>query len=229
MTDRLNKREIWGIMILLALHAVIIPLLISVVQIISWKSDASISDAVLNLIYYLIDLAVAMLVARKFLRRSWGNLLDRPYDAVKCFLIAWGIYLGLNMVMNLVLMMFPFFENANPNQSAITDVAEQNTGIIILMTVFLAPIVEEVIFRGGIFCGLYHKSRILAYAVTILAFSVYHVWQFVAVFGDWRYLLFALQYVPATVALCWCYEKSGSIWTAIFFHMSVNTLSVLLM
>ncbi len=228
MRDRLKTRELWGIMLLLALHVFVLPLLMTAAQLF-WHFDfGGLSSSQINLAYYGFGILLAFAVAGKYLRRSFDSLLDNAFGALKSFLLAWLIYYGLLMALALITAQIPFFDNNNPNQSAITDMAVENRGIIIAMTVFMAPVVEEVIFRGGVFCGLYHRSRGLAYVISIAAFSLYHVWQY-ALFGGPALLLFAVQYIPASFALCWCYEKSGSIWTSIFFHMSVNAQGIFLM
>lgn len=114
----------------------------------------------------------------------------------------------------------------NLNEQTISTMLSADRGIIIAMTVFLAPIVEESIFRGGIFCGLHQKSRVAAYAASIVMFCLYHVWQYAVLLWDASYLLLAIQYIPAAIVLCRIYERSGSIWTSIFFHMSVNAIAV---
>jgi membrane protease YdiL (CAAX protease family) len=43
---------------------------------------------------------------------------------------------------------------------------------------------------------------------------------------DWTVLFYLLQYVPASVALCWCYEKSGTIWSPIVLHAAINLISI---
>ncbi len=43
--------------------------------------------------------------------------------------------------------------------------------------------------------------------------------------GDMTMLLYALEYLPVSVVLAWAYERSGCIWTNIFFHMGFNALS----
>lgn len=225
MTDRLKMSEVWGIMALLTIHVFVFPLGLSIAIEKGWDV-LGLSDGQINFVYYAIGLALVFVFAGGYLRRSFDSLLDRPKDAFAGFLLAWAIYLCLNFALNLILSMFPFFSVENPNQAAIETDARAARSIIIAVTVFMAPIVEEVIFRGGLFCGLYHKSRVLAYVVSVLAFSVYHIWQF-ALFVDVRMLLYALQYVPASFALCRCYERSGSLWTCIFFHMSVNALGAL--
>ena len=57
-------------------------------------------------------------------------------------------------------------------------------------------------------------------------FALYCVWQFVYSYGtvDFRYLLLFLQYVPMSLALTWCYDNGGSIWSPIALHMVLNAL-----
>ena len=68
------------------------------------------------------------------------------------------------------------------------------------------------------------RGRLAAYAVSVLLFCFYHVWQYVLL--DWRYLLQMINYIPVSVALCYSYEKSGTIWVPIAFHMLVNAISM---
>ena len=65
-----------------------------------------------------------------------------------------------------------------------------------------------------------------AYAVSIALFSLYHVWQYVVMYGDPKLLLSALAYVPVSAALTFCYEQTRSIWPPVFFHMCINALSL---
>jgi membrane protease YdiL (CAAX protease family) len=34
-----------------------------------------------------------------------------------------------------------------------------------------------------------------------------------------------VQYLPISIVLAWIYERSGTIWTSIFFHMGINAMS----
>jgi membrane protease YdiL (CAAX protease family) len=40
------------------------------------------------------------------------------------------------------------------------------------------------------------------------------------------YWFFILQYIPASLLLARCYERTNSIWCSIFFHMLVNGVSI---
>ncbi len=114
----------------------------------------------------------------------------------------------------------------NLNEETVNTMLGDERGVIVAMTVFMAPVVEETLFRGGLFCGLYPRSRAAAYLVSMTLFCLYHVWQYAVLLQDVSYLLLAIQYIPAAFVLCFIYRRSGSIWTGIFFHMSVNALAV---
>ena len=218
--DRLyiKKSEIWGALIMFALHVVLFPVLLNILVIV--KPDMM-SDTQLNLLYYCASFALTFVLLGKFLRRNFDSLLDNPWGSLKAFAIGWGIYFVLAVIVGVIMQAAGLTEE-NPNNEAIDSMLKQERGVMIAVTVFLAPVVEECIFRGGIFAGFYRKNRVIAYIVSIVLFSLYHVWQYAFAYGELRYLLLALSYVPASFALCWAYEKSGSIWTSIFFHMSFN-------
>lgn len=87
-----------------------------------------------------------------------------------------------------------------------------------VVTVFAAPIGEEVFYRGLVFGGL----------------SSWGFWPAAVLSGS----LFALSHLdPATlipfaivgVTLCWLFWRSGSLWDAIAFHMMFNLMSFILL
>ena len=177
-------------------------------------------------LYYLIGVVLSFVFLGGFLRRSFDTLLDNTFGCIKAYFLGWIIYFALALALGAILQAFSLTD-INPNNQTIEQLLGQQRSYIIVMTVFLAPIVEECIFRGGLFCGLYRKNRWVAYAVSIAVFSLYHVWQYALI--DVRYLLYALQYIPASFVLCWMYEKSGTIWTPILFHMSFNAMTLYVM
>ena len=82
----------------------------------------------------------------------------------------------------------------------------------------------EVRACGAVFGGLRPYGRTLAYAVSMLLFSVYHVWGYAL--QDPVYWIYLLQYLPVSWLLCRCYERCDSIWGSILFHALVNAVSV---
>ena len=172
-----------------------------------------------NVIYYLLSVTLVVLVFWSYLRTSFDCLLDRLPENL--FAFATGL-VGAG-VLHLLVMRIPYpVENPNPYNYAEEYLLAPAATVAIL--VVLMPIVEEVLFRGLLFGALRGYSRILAWVVSILAYCFYCVWQFVfsSAGVDPRYLLLAIQYVPMSAALTWCYDRGGSVWSAVLLHMAIN-------
>lgn len=223
MRDRLKKGEFWSAMILLVLHVVVFPIGLSVFYTVN---PDVLSSAQLNFLYYVLSMILVAIFLGKFLRRSFDGLIDSMSRCISSFLLGWLVYIVLSYAAEYVLEFINLDTGNNLNEETIDTLLGEDRGAIIAMTVFLAPIVEESLFRGGVFCGIYPKSRVFAYVASIVLFCLYHVWQYAIILWDPTYLLMSIQYVPAAFVLCWVYERSGSIWTGVFFHMSVNAVAV---
>ena len=98
-----------------------------------------------------------------------------------------------------------------------------------LGTVVFVPLAEECFYRGLIFRGLYDKSPIVAYALSMVIFSLAHVVGYVTMADFGTLVLCFFQYLPAGFALAWCYRRSGCIFAPILVHMAVNQTGMLLM
>ena len=208
----------------LLLHALVLPILLNLYVYFAPTPPSQLS---INLIYYFAGFALVVLLGlRRWLRREFDILLDR---LLLCVLLLFAAYFLNNIlsmgVMLLLQLLTPILEN--PNNEAIAAMAGQDYGAMFGLGVFLAPLVEETLFRGVAFGSLYRRHRVAAYMVSMLLFSVYHVWQYALAYGDPQLLLYAVQYLPISFTLCWLYERTGTIWAPTFFHMLINGLSFL--
>ena len=210
--DRLTRFEFWSAMAMLPLHCVLLPRLLLVLNNVL---NLGLSGARFNLLYYCMSFALVLVLLGRYLLRSWRNLAEKP-----------GLCLALNFAVNLLMLLISP-SGSNPNQDTVNSLTAQDRSTMMAVAVLLAPVVEEAIFRGGIFCTIRRRSRIAAYVVTVLVFGLYHIASYIVLSGDLRMLIYVIQYIPGGVALCWSYDKSGSIWTAIFFHMSYNFVSMM--
>lgn len=186
----------------------------------------SLSPAVENTIYYYVLFAVTLIIFHGFLGRTTRYLFDRISLVGKTLLAGIVAHYGLNeLVYRLVNLVISSRTNLNDTTiSAQIDDAPRST---LLIVIFLAPFVEEVLFRGLVFGNLKNKSRVVAYVVSCLLFALLHVWQFAVNHQDVTYFLVMVQYLVPGVVLAWAYEHSGTLWTAIGVHAAVNALSVL--
>lgn len=218
-----KRSEFWSAMILLPLHCVLFPLLIPQLPLLQHLSAAE-----QNLLYYCVSCLLTFLLLGKLLRRDFDRFLDRFF---RCLFVAAGglvLYELLQMAVNYGMGLWAFGVE-NLNDGLLREMAQTDRKKLIVMTVFLAPVIEECIFRAGLFGGLTDRGVGKAYAVSMLVFALYHVWQSALLNWDARYLLLGLQYLPGGFALCFVYHKSDSIWTSILLHMAINLLGIMAM
>lgn len=218
--NKLSRRQLIFGLVYLPLHIVILPILVPMLMLSLGVTDLGL----INLAYYAVGLAAVLVVFWSHLRAHFDTLLDRIGWCLITFLMALGLDYVLSLVVNSLLMVAAE-SLENPNDSAVMQMAEISEGSVKAFAIFMAPIVEEVLFRSVIFGGVRGRSRVAAYVLSMLMFSVYHVWQYVAVYGDWTLLIYVLQYLPVSFVLAWAYERSGTIWVPIGFHMMMNAFS----
>ena len=185
------------------------------------------SDVTCNVLYYLCGLVFTLIAMWRFLRRSFDTMVGSILRCIGMMFAAYGIDVLLSLVLQLGTSLIG--ELPSPNNDAVTRLAAADYKRMIAVAVFMAPLVEECLFRGVLFGAIRPRSRFWAYVVSVALFSLYHVWQYAVMYQDARLLLSALTYVPVSAALAFCYEQTRSVWPPVFFHMLINAASLALM
>ena len=210
------------------MHTAVLPVLFTRIP-----SVYALGEARMNLLVYSIGVVILAALCWKFLRRDFDTLCDNfavvLLVIVRCYLIMFALEIMLSTILSIIIGLgFDLdLDIANQNNDAVTAMAGTDHGITSALAIFLAPVLEELMFRGAIFGGLRNKNRTVAYIVAVLAFGVYHVWPFAI--EDPLYWLYILQYVPVSYLLCYCYEKCDSIWGSILFHSTWNAVNLRLL
>lgn len=220
-TSRMSRAQTVLTLLWLPVHCLLLPVLYAFLFV---RGLLVVDEVTANLLIYAVSALVLTLVLRRFFRRDFDALCDRPLSLI--FLVL-GAYFFSRFCENLIGLLLSAFSltGTSDNNEAVIEMAKTSIGPTAAMSVFLAPIVEESIFRGAIFGSLRRRSRFWAYAVSIFSFCLYHVWQHV--FLDPQQLLYMLLYVPASFFLAWVYERTDSIWSSIFLHMLTNGVAML--
>lgn len=216
-TSALTKREAILVLLYLPIHLFVLQLGFTALI-----GRGSLAQGKATLLYYVVGFAYMVLFAFGFLRRDFDALVDAPFYCIREVLRAYLWMLGFNLALGLLLMYAS--GEANPNNESVMNVYSQDMGSMKAAVVFLAPPVEEMMFRAGIFGILRRKNRKAAYIVSALCFSLYHVVPYALI--NPIYWVFVLQYIPVSLLLARCYERTNSIWGSIFFHMLVNGISL---
>ena len=167
----------------------------------------------------------------RFLRDQLKPLQERGWALFPDLLMGWLTNYGLSWLASLaagVLLAVLGLEYYNLNQEAAELATALTPAAAILNACVLAPIVEELLFRGLIFRGIYRRSRFWAYAVSMLAFALLHTLSAILYQPVGLTLVNVIIYLPAGFVLAWIYERSETIWEAIFLHAGVNLVAMLL-
>ena len=220
-----NKKELPLSLLCWFAYLLGIPLLLGLIP--SLKGEDLHSQFMYNLAFYVVSFSLILIAFRNFLFRS---KMPFPIFLVAVFfglLATYGLENFFGSILYTFLQFFPI-ERENLNQSAVVSFLEAYRVPMILNIVVLAPLVEEILFRGTIFGPLCKKSPFLAYVASMTVFSAMHVLGFIGQQSPVELLISFLEYLPAGFALCFCYHHFRSIWVPITVHGLMNLLSTML-
>lgn len=215
--------NLWGWVFFLGQLVLLGPALQSLCPRLGWDVNTTAGLARLNGLFFAVNFLLTVVIFRKYLAESLLMIFKRFWGFIQAVILGLALYQVLSFGVSAFLSLFPSFENANnQNLRAMLEVAPWlKIGII-----FLAPVTEECLYRGLLFRNLYQKHRILAYVVTVVAFGLVHVLDYIQVLTPGQLALSFLQYIPAGIALGWSYEKADTVMAPVLIHCLVNTLAV---
>ncbi len=217
-----NRREVlWG-GIYLILYMFVMPWLVPAVV---YLTGAELNAAQTNFVYFMVNFAATTVIFRKFIFRSLKDALKVPGPTLWYAVLGYlgSLTLG-SFVAAFIYRLEPEF--ANVNDMAINAILEENFALMAIGAVILAPITEELLFRGLIFRGLYDRSPLAAHLVSMTLFSAIHISGYIGAYEPKILLLCFLQYLPAAYCLNFAYRQSGTIAAPILMHGLTNLVSL---
>lgn len=113
------------------------------------------------------------------------------------------------------------------NQALIVESLKVNPIFIILSAVIMAPLVEEIVFRGVLYRKIRNANRyMIAIAVSAVSFGLMHVLQSILE-RNFIDLPFIIVYVILGVFFTKIYEETGKLSNAIILHFINNVIGIL--
>lgn len=219
-----RKESIWGL-IYLAIQLLLLPALLLFANTLL---GSPLSDAQVNFVFFCIDFLCVTLIFHRFLlcsaKQTFKNLFRCLRYAAVGLLLYWA---GSTVVSMVIFSVYPEFYNVN--DQSIMALTQQNQMLMSIGTVLLVPVVEETLYRGVVFGGLYRRNPVVAYIVSTFVFSALHVLGYIGHYTPLHLAMCFLQYIPAGLCLAFAYVKADSIWTPILMHMSINQIGILAM
>lgn len=215
----MTKREMtfgWG---WLAVQMLVLPSLISSIAA-PWGSTA------VNFCYHLASLLAVTVIFHRYLKQELRNFTAGFKKVLPVIAVSLAVYyVAGEVLLCLITAIEPGFRNVNDDSVAV--LRQGNLALTAVMTVALAPVSEECLFRGLIFGCARKHSRWAAYAISAAAFGALHVMGYVGSFGAVQLLLCFAQYLPAGLVLAAAMEKTDSIVTAMCIHAIINAVSMI--
>ena len=217
-----SRREtLWGciyLILFLAVMSWLVPLAL-------WLLAPQLNTAQVNFIYFTVNFAATTIIFRKFILQSLKNALEAPGSTLWYALLG---YLG-SLVLGSILAQFILRiepEFANINDMAINAMVAENSALMAVGAVVLAPITEELLFRGLIFRGLYDRSPLVAHLISTGLFSLIHITGYIGSYSPKLLILCFFQYLPAGYCLNFAYRRSGNILAPILMHGLTNLVAL---
>lgn len=217
--DRLSKFETIAGWLYLPMYLVGLNYLL---QLANEKLSLGMTMLTINIVYFAVNFAAVVLIFHRFLRQPFFG--GRFWNFVQSVVLGFALYYAGTWVLQFALSkLAPGFTIYN--NETVGGLIEQNQLVMLAATVVAAPVIEETLVRGLVFGSIRGSSRVMAYIVSVLLFTLMHNWQYFLLYPAGKVLLSCIPYLPASVALAWTYDKAGSIWASISLHAIVNALS----
>ncbi len=185
--------------------------------------DNAILETVLAALIYLVTLGLVIglpwLVKKRRTTLSdvglqrlpnWTDILMAPAGLI--------VYLALSSILvTLATSLFPWFNVNQPQDTGFYQQTSYGYEIILAFVtlVVIAPVAEEIIFRGYLFGRLKRYAPVwVAIVVTSVVFGALH--------GAWN---LAVDTFALSVVMSLLRQNTGSLWASILLHMSKNGLA----
>lgn len=186
------------------------------------------TDTSINVIFFSINFLATVIVFRRFLWLTAKQSFRKPIRLLKSAGLGFVLYWFFNfLVINFTIIVSPQYQNVN--DATIGAMAQGSFTAIAICTILLAPVYEELLFRGLMFQGLFRRDKFLAYGVSSAVFSLIHLVGYIGLISPLNFLVGFVQYLPAGIAFGYAYEKADSIFAPIIMHMMINAIGMFAM
>ena len=148
-----------------------------------------------------------------------------------------------NIVIQLILAVVRGELQTTSNNALVMQLVQQYPWQLLILTVIIAPITEEAVFRAALSRSMTASSRngikVLGFVLSVFLLAFFHIYQFAFFATDASgamYLTFnfneflsILVYLPMAIGMAICSYFGKNYWCSVVCHMLTNGISVMLM
>lgn len=220
MSDSLNNYEISLGSIYALLELLILPQLAVMVN--DWLQ---LPAWLINCIVYILNFVCLCAIFHRFLLSSLRKFAENPGLTLRSAGSGFVLYYALTLLISYCSMsLFPDYVNLN--DASVSSMVQEGGALMVIATVFLVPVAEELLFRGLLFRGIYDRSPVGAWIISVVSFCVVHIVGYIGIYEPMALLLAFIQYLPAGICLALAYQKSDTIIAPILIHIAINQIGI---
>ncbi len=187
---------------------------------------ATIVNLYVSFFIHIIFLCICIYVSKPVWINSIHAIRNNKLNCIKCFLKYTIFIVVLNAFLGLILSFFTK-TSTSENQIAIAENARIAPIFICFISGIFAPILEETIFRGGVFCFFRQRhSYFISMLISSFLFGFIHVMESLFT-GNFNDLVYLFLYMGLGMVLSKSYEKTHSLLVSIGVHMGNNFLGLI--
>ncbi|MBR3841224.1 MAG: CPBP family intramembrane metalloprotease [Erysipelotrichales bacterium] len=221
-----NKRQLFGLVYYLICHLFVLPLIImSALSTFTLLSNDEIlnvfqmySDSLSGIILIIIMWPLFIDNLERFTQKLFRTVIQGAKWYLPSILMNAAISYGILVLTGI---------EQSSNQLAVEALLKANFWGMFIPAVVVAPIIEELVFRGIIFRSFRKFGFLPAALVSGLFFGLLHCIGDITS-GNWIGLIYVLVYMSMGMFMCKAYEDSKNLFGAVFLHFLNNFLSVLI-
>lgn len=169
---------------------------------------------------YIVFLIIFYLMYHKYLKEKWIDFKINFKKYAKISFRDWVIGFIFMITSNIIIS--SFIKGLGENEEGIQNIISQNPWVAFIMTSFLAPIIEEMIFRKSLKDAI--NNKYLFMILSGLIFGLIHV---IFSSNPWEYLLI-IPYGSMGFVFAKTLNETDNIYTTIMVHAFHNAMLTLL-
>lgn len=181
---------------------------------------------VLNFLILGIATLISALWYRHHLVEEFKKFANNASKNITKVLSLYALMMLVNILTNIFLVEVLNIQGNSANQELVEILIGQMPLLMAISTTVFAPILEELVFRGGLYLGL--KQRIggkLATLISSASFGLIHVTSELLSSGNWVEVFLIIPYIVMGYFMLDAVKKTDSLWGGILLHFINNLVA----
>ncbi len=183
----------------------------------------------INFFTMLIGTLIVSFFYRAQLYDAWLRFKENVVKNVVRVVQLYGFQMIASIAINLVFIYLFKIEDTSANQEMVETLVNNMPVLMAMNTILFAPILEEVVFRGGLFIGIQEKlGSKIAIIISSVSFGAIHVMAEFFATGNLQELLFLIPYSAMGYFMVRAVKDTDSLFGGILIHFINNFVATVL-